>query len=66
MSEWLATDMNEDPLTPTVGAEIIWVDLCKPLDGALADAIYRTLLDRRVVLFGDQTLSPAAAGTWAD
>jgi taurine dioxygenase len=45
------------PITPTIGAEILGVDLSK-LDDAVFAEIGRALLDRLVIVFRDQHLSP--------
>ena len=47
------------PLAPALGAEISGVDLSRPLDDATAAAIRRALLDRQVLFFRDQALTPA-------
>jgi taurine dioxygenase len=45
------------PITPTIGAEIIGVDLSR-LDDASFTAIHRALLDHLVIVLRDQHLSP--------
>jgi len=45
------------PITPTIGAEIIGVDLSR-LEDASFTAIHRALLDHLVIVFRDQHLSP--------
>lgn len=45
------------PITPTIGAEIVGVDLSK-LDDTVFTAIERVLLDRLVIVVRDQRLSP--------
>jgi taurine dioxygenase len=45
-------------LTPTIGAEILGVDLSQDLRDDVIDAIYQTLLENLVVFFRDQKLTP--------
>jgi taurine dioxygenase len=45
------------PLTPTIGAEILGVDLTKPLSAAEVSAIRQALLDWKVVFFRDQDIT---------
>lgn len=47
-----------DPLTPSLGAEILGVDLSQPLAVAVRDEIERALFDFGVVFFRDQVLTP--------
>ena len=58
--------LTVEPLTPAIGAEIRGVDLNRPLEGATADQIYQALLDRLVLFFRDQDLSPEAHLAFAD
>ncbi len=51
----IALDLH--PITPTIGAEIIGVDLAN-LDDAAFAAIQQALLDRQVIVFRDQHLRP--------
>ena len=46
------------PLSGALGAEIGGVDLSKPLDKGIFDAVHQALLDHLVVFFRDQTLTP--------
>ncbi len=55
-----------DPLTPTIGAEIVGLDLSRPLDPATLDAVYRTLIDHLVIFFRDQELPPARQLAFAE
>lgn len=48
------------PLTPTIGAEVLGLDLGRPLAPATLDGLYRALLDRLVLFFRDQDLAPEA------
>ena len=47
------------PLSPHVGAELIGVDLARPVDDALFGSIYQAFLRYQVLLFGQQDLPPA-------
>src|SRR5262249_9564949 len=47
------------PLHPSLGAEIIGVDLGKPIDAATRQALSRALADHLALVFRDQTLTPA-------
>ncbi len=44
------------PLQPTLGAEIHGIDISKPLDPAVRDAIRAAVVKHKVVFFRDQTL----------
>ncbi|MGE0415912.1 MAG: TauD/TfdA dioxygenase family protein [Acetobacteraceae bacterium] len=46
------------PAGPMVGAEILGIDLAAPLDADTLGTVRRTLADRGVVFFRDQTLNP--------
>jgi alpha-ketoglutarate-dependent 2,4-dichlorophenoxyacetate dioxygenase len=46
------------PLSPSLGAEIIGVDLARGIDDPAFDAIYQAFLDYQVLLFGAQDLPP--------
>ena len=46
------------PLSPSIGAEIHGLDLGKPLDEATFAALRRTFVERKVIFFRDQALSP--------
>ncbi len=48
-----------DPVSGALGAEIRGVDLAGPLDDAMVAEIRRALVDRQVIFFRDQSLSPA-------
>ncbi|MFW2830103.1 TauD/TfdA dioxygenase family protein [Sphingomonas sp. ID0503] len=53
------------PLQPAIGAEIHGVDISKPLDPALRQAILDTLTEYKVVFFRDQALDNAAQTAFA-
>lgn len=42
--------------TPTIGAEILGVDLSQPLTNRQFEEIHRTLIDNLVIFFRDQNL----------
>jgi taurine dioxygenase len=46
------------PLTPTIGAELIGVDLVRGVDAALFRSIHEAFLQYQVLLFGTQDLPP--------
>ena len=46
------------PAEPTIGAEIRGADLALPLDDAAVAAIHDTLMDRKVIFFRDQNITP--------
>lgn len=48
------------PLAPTFGAEVLGLDLSRPLDDALFADIYRAFLDFQLLLFREQTLPHGA------
>lgn len=52
------TNLQIDPLTPTIGAEIAGVDLAQPQSQATYDAIYDALMTHLVIFFRDQALPP--------
>jgi taurine dioxygenase len=45
------------PLQPTIGAELLGIDISKPLSDGARDAIKAAILKYRVVFFRDQTLN---------
>jgi len=51
--------LKSEALTVTLGSEVTGVDLSKPLSDAVSDEIYALLLDRGVLVFRDQKLTPA-------
>ncbi len=46
------------PLSPTLGAEVIGVDLAQPLSDPDFDRIYEAFLEHQLLLFRDQHLAP--------
>lgn len=54
----LAVNLDVRPLTPNIGAEILGVDLSKPLGEAVVADVRATLNRYHVVFFRDQKLSP--------
>lgn len=53
-----STTLEVVPTGPVVGAEIRGVDLAAPLAAAEVETIRRTLFDRGVVFFRDQSITP--------
>ena len=51
--------IDVQPLTGSIGAEILGVDLSKPLGNETFDEIHRAFLEYLVIFFRDQTLAPA-------
>jgi taurine dioxygenase len=54
------------PLQPTIGAEIVGVDLAEPISDATRDAIKAVLLRYKVVFFRDQSLDDARQTAFAE
>src|SRR2546422_2933407 len=52
------TRLEIRPLHPSLGAEIIGVDLGKPVDVTTRQALSRALADHLALVFRDQTLTP--------
>ena len=52
------SNLQIDPLTTAIGAEISGVDLTQRIDEATSDAIYQALLDHLVIFFRDQDIAP--------
>ena len=46
------------PVAGTIGAEVLGVDLSRPLDEAVAAELRRALVDHLVLFFRDQQLTP--------
>jgi taurine dioxygenase len=46
------------PLSPHIGAEVLGVDLSRPLSNAEFDTIHNAFLRHHVIFFRDQTLTP--------
>lgn len=53
-----ADTISIKPLSPVLGAEVLGVDLSKPLSNAEFDAIHRAFLEHHVIFFRNQHLSP--------
>ncbi len=51
-------DIEVRPLTSALGAELLGVDLSKPLSNKEFDSIHRAFLDHQVIFFRDQQLTP--------
>jgi alpha-ketoglutarate-dependent taurine dioxygenase len=54
------------PLDALFGAEISGIDLAQPLDAATADAVFRALLEYKVLVFRDQDLTREEQGRFAE
>lgn len=52
-----AVPLDVRPLSPTLGAEILGLDLRRPLDPATRDAVYAAFVRHHVLCFRDQDLS---------
>lgn len=55
----LRAELTIRPLCGAFGAEIVGVDLSRPVDDALHERIHALFLERELLLFRDQSLSPA-------
>lgn len=51
-------DVNIRPLSEALGAEILGIDLSRPIDELTFEKIHRTLLDHSVILLRDQHFTP--------
>lgn len=60
-----ATATSFEPLTATIGAEVSGVDLAADLTPAAVAAIRRALLDRKVLVFRRQRLTPSSHRVFA-
>jgi taurine dioxygenase len=63
-------EMSEDvlevrALSPTVGVEVLGVDLAEPMTDPLFDRIYDAFLSHQLLLFRDQRLEPGHQVTFA-
>lgn len=56
----MANELDIEPVTPTIGAEVRGIDLSRPLDAVTEQLIYDALLEHLVLFFRDQELSPQA------
>ena len=45
------------PMTPTIGAEIIGLDLTQPMSDGTFEKLHTAFLDRKVLFFRDQDLT---------
>jgi taurine dioxygenase len=45
-------------LAPTIGTEVLGIDLSEPLNDSMFGFLHRLLLDRKVIFFRDQKLTP--------
>ena len=52
------TGLTITPLGPSLGAEVSGVDLSKPLDAGVRDAIANALGDHLALVFHDQSFTP--------
>ena len=52
------TALEVRQLSPTLGVEILGVDLSKPLSDAFFDRIYEAFLRHQLLLFREQPLEP--------
>ena len=50
--------MNVKPLHPVLGAEVSGVDLSKPVDAPMREALSRALAEHLALVFRDQSLTP--------
>ena len=55
----MTTALTIRPLTPTLGAEVLGIDLTQPLSDADVAAVRQALLDHQVIFFRDQRLTHA-------
>ena len=55
-----------EPLTPTTGAELIGLDLTRPLAPPVLDQVYQALLDHLEIFSRHQGLTPAAQLAFAE
>jgi taurine dioxygenase len=53
------TRLDVKPLHPSLGAEIVGVDLGKPIDASMRQALSQALADHLALVFRNQTLTPA-------
>jgi taurine dioxygenase len=53
----IASQLDVEPLSPTIGAQINGIDLREPMSPQLREAIYGALLAWKVVFFRDQDIS---------
>jgi taurine dioxygenase len=53
------TRLDIKPLHPSLGAEIVGLDLGKPIDASTREALSQALAEHLALVFRDQTLTPA-------
>lgn len=63
-SDGAAIDVR--PAEPTIGAEIVGVDLSRPLDAPTVQSIHDALLAHKVIYFRDQHLDPKDLATFGE
>jgi taurine dioxygenase len=56
----MAADLDIEPLTPTIGAEVRGINLSRPIDPVIEQQVYDALIRHLVLFFPDQNLSPQA------
>lgn len=56
----MATELDIEPLTPAIGAEVLGINLSQPLSPQVEQQIYDALMQHLVLFFRDQDLSPQA------
>jgi alpha-ketoglutarate-dependent taurine dioxygenase len=61
----VVTDPDIRPLSPLIGAEILGLDLSRPMDAPTVAEVRRALVAHHVVFFRDQELSPAQQAAFA-
>lgn len=54
------------PLTPTLGAEIVGMDLSRPMAAEAFAAIKHALIEHQVIFFRDQALGNEQFVTWGE
>ena len=53
------TSLKITPLHPSLGAEISGIDLSRPIDAPMREALSRALADHLALVFRNQTLTPS-------
>lgn len=54
MRQAMANDLEVKPITPICGAEIVGVDMTKPIEQSMVEKIDRLLRERKVLVFREQ------------
>ena len=57
VSQSAVLDLELRPLTPTIGAEVLGIDLSQALSDATIAGVRRALLDWKVLFFRDQDIT---------